>query len=79
MLKFIANLFGGKKAAAQSEAPYKIEAPVAESTPVVNSVKPVVNARKAPAPKSKAPTATGNTPAKKTVSSRAKKTPQPKK
>jgi hypothetical protein len=79
MLKFIANLFRGKKADAQPKAPYKVETPATESAPVVNSVKPVVNARKAPAPKAKAPSATGNTPAKKPVSSRAKKTTQPKK
>jgi hypothetical protein len=79
MLKFIANLFGTKKADAQPNAPYKVETPATESAPVVNSATPVVNARKAPAAKPKAPTATGNTPAKKPVSSRAKKTPQSKK
>jgi len=79
MLKFIANLFGTKKADAQPKAPYKVETSTTESAPVVNSATSVVNARKAPAPKAKTPTATGNTPAKKPVSSRAKKTTQSKK
>jgi hypothetical protein len=84
MLKFIANLFGTKKADAQPKAPYKVETPTHTvdghgDVHQVNSTKPVVNARKAPAPKAKAPTATGNTPAKKPVSSRANKKSQPKK
>jgi len=79
MLKFITNLFGTKKA--EPVVPYKIETPAfpVQETPVVNPASSVVNGRKAPAAKSKAPTATGNTPAKKKVSSGAKKTPQPKK
>jgi hypothetical protein len=79
MLKFITNLFGAKKADAQPEAPYKVEAPVVSTAPVVNSTKPVVNGRKAPAAKPKTPTATGNTPAKKKVSSGANKKTQTKK
>lgn len=78
MLKFITNLFGAKKEQS-APAPYKVEAPVADATPVVNSAKPVVNGRKAPAAKSKTPSATGNTPAKKKVSSGANKKSQPKK
>jgi len=78
MLKFITNLFGAKKA--ESVAPYKVESPsAADAAPVVNAVKPVVNGRKAPAKKAKDPVATGNTPAKKKVSSGAKKTSQTKK
>jgi hypothetical protein len=79
MLKFITNLFGTKKA--EPVVPYKIETPAfpVQETPVVNPVSSVVNGRKAPAAKPKTPTATGNTPAKKKVSSGAKKTPQTKK
>ena len=84
MLKFITNLFGAKKA--EPEAPYKVEAPttLVHETPVVNASTPVVNGRKAPAPKPKATAVTGNkAPAKATVkkkvSSGANKTPQTKK
>lgn len=82
MLKFITNLFGAKKE--EPAAPYKVEAPTHAvdghgDVHQVNSTKPVVNGRKAPTAKPKAPTATGNTPAKKKVSSGANKKSQPKK
>jgi hypothetical protein len=79
MLKFITNLFGTKKA--EPVAPYKVETPAfpVQETPVVNPVSSVVNGRKAPAAKPKTPTATGNTPAKKKVSSGANKKSQTKK
>jgi hypothetical protein len=82
MLKFITNLFGAKKA--EPVAPYKVETPTHTvdghgDVHQVNSVKPVVNGRKAPAAKPKAAAATGNTPAKKKVSSGANKKSQTKK
>jgi hypothetical protein len=79
MLKFITNLFGTKKA--EPVAPYKIETPSfpVDTTPVVNATKPVVNGRKAPTAKPKTAVATGNTPAKKKVSSGANKKSQTKK
>jgi hypothetical protein len=77
MLKFITNLFGTKKA--EPVAPYKVEAPKVDTTPVVNPGSSVVNGRKAPTAKPKAAAATGNTPAKKKVSSGANKKSQTKK
>jgi hypothetical protein len=79
MLKFITNLFGTKKA--EPAAPYKVETPTfpVQETPVLNPGSSVVNGRKAPAKKAKDPVATGNTPAKKKVSSGANKKSQTKK
>ena len=86
MLKFITNLFGTKKA--EPVAPYKVETPTHTvdghgDVHQVNSVKPVVNGRKAPTAKPKSATATGNTPGKaptkKKVSSGANKKSQTKK
>lgn len=78
MLKFIKNFFGFGPAEV-SAAPYKVEAPVTNSAPVVNQVQPMVNGRKQvkPAPAR----ATGNVPAKKAPVKKpvAKKTPAKKK
>lgn len=80
MLKFMKNFFGfgAPESNAASAAPYKIEAPTVDATPVVNTPQPMVNGRK---PVRAAPArATGNVPkkpaAKKPV---AKKTPAKKK
>lgn len=64
MLKFMKNFFGFG-AAEPTAAPYKVEAPVVNATPVVNTPQPMVNGRK---PVKPAPArATGNVPAKKAV------------
>jgi hypothetical protein len=82
MLKFIQNLFGVKPA--EPAAPYKVEKPTHSvdghgDAHQINSAKPVINGRKAPTAKPKAVAATGNTLAKKKVSSGANKKSQPKK
>lgn len=62
MLKFMKNFFGFGPAE-PTAAPYKVEAPVVDTTPVVNTPQPMVNGRKTAKPA--APQATGNVPAKK--------------
>lgn len=77
MLKFMKNFFGFGPAE-PSAAPYKVEAPVVDAAPVVNTPQPMVNGRKTAKP---APArATGNIPKKPTTKKpTTKKTPAKKK
>ena len=78
MLKFMKNFFGFGQAE-PSAAPYKVEAPVVDTTPVVNTPQPMVNGRKTA--KAAPARATGNVPAKKPATKKpaTKKTPAKKK
>ena len=53
MFGFLKKLFGGKQAEVVAEAPYKVEAPVAEQLPLVQLGPEKENASAKPAPKKK--------------------------